>query len=135
LGIRGAPYSKSHNRRMKRKGREDIAGGLSDMQIALSAVGEALSSPSSGILQHDQPSPNLTINNKSLLRASQIGKGKNAPLSKNQRRRALKLERLRQSFILTNPDFSASPFQTIRTHAKNTLLKHLPPQHLHQETA
>lgn len=92
LEIRSAPYSKSHTRRMKRKAREDIAGGLSDMQTALSALEETFSrhSPSSETLQHNQTSPNSTINvTSSSLKASQIGQGKNAPLSKNQRKRAL----------------------------------------------
>ena len=29
--------------------------------------------------------------------------------------------------ILATPEFTANPFQTIRTHAQNTLLQHQPP--------
>ena len=36
------------------------------------------------------------------------------------------LERLRHPLILQNPEFSANPFQTIRIHAQNTLLKQAP---------
>ena len=32
------------------------------------------------------------------------------------------LERLRHPLILANPDFTSNPFQTIRTHAQNTLI-------------
>ncbi|KAG2159977.1 ribosome biogenesis protein SLX9-domain-containing protein [Suillus bovinus] len=53
----------------------------------------------------------------------QIGEGKGIPLSKNQRKRALELEKLRQPLILSNPLYSSNPFQTIRTHAQNTLVK------------
>ena len=34
------------------------------------------------------------------------------------------MERLRAPMILANPDYASNPFQTIRTHARNTLLKH-----------
>lgn len=33
------------------------------------------------------------------------------------------LEKLRQPLILSNPQYSSNPFQTIRTHALNTLVK------------
>lgn len=33
------------------------------------------------------------------------------------------LEKLRQPLILSNPQYSSNPFQTIRTHAQNTLVK------------
>lgn len=76
-----------------------------------------------------------------------IGEGKGAPLSKNQRKRALyvppfppatgtdklytpcsQLEKMRIPMILSNPAFASNPFETIRTHAQNTLLKHEPAQ-------
>ena len=37
------------------------------------------------------------------------------------------VERMRIPMILATPEFAANPFQTIRTHAQNTLLKHEPP--------
>lgn len=37
-----------------------------------------------------------------------------------------KIERLRHPLILSNPQFGSNPFQTIRTHAQNTLIKHVP---------
>lgn len=90
----------------------------------------------------------------------QIGKGKGAPLSKNQRKRVLyvsdacyrsvcdalfiricmrgmrrslrhpfsrQVERMRIPMILATPEFAANPFQAVRTHAQNSLLKHEPP--------
>ncbi|KAI0002067.1 ribosome biogenesis protein SLX9-domain-containing protein [Russula vinacea] len=60
-------------------------------------------------------------------RPGQIGgEGHGAPLTKSQRRRALKAERFRQPLIRSNPEFAASPFETIRTHARNTLVPHTP---------
>ncbi|KAI0313554.1 hypothetical protein OF83DRAFT_1140909 [Amylostereum chailletii] len=38
-----------------------------------------------------------------------------------------KVEQFRMPQILANPEFIANPFQTIRTHAKNTLIQHQPP--------
>ena len=37
-------------------------------------------------------------------------------------------ERLRVPMILSNPEFSSNPFETIRKHAQNTLLKHEVPK-------
>jgi len=54
----------------------------------------------------------------------QIGEGKQAPLRNSQRKRALQTERLRIPLILSNPEYAANPFKTIRTHAQNTLIKH-----------
>ncbi|KAI0286992.1 hypothetical protein BGY98DRAFT_24925 [Russula aff. rugulosa BPL654] len=59
-------------------------------------------------------------------RPGQIGEGHGAPLVKSQRRRALKAERFRQPLIRSNPEFAANPFETIRTHARNTLVPHRP---------
>jgi hypothetical protein len=89
-------------------------------------------------------------------RPGQIGEGNDAPLTKSQRRRALygliianlffffafateatsfflfltlhrrKAERFRQPLIRSNPEFAANPFETIRTHARNTLVPHKP---------
>jgi hypothetical protein len=57
-------------------------------------------------------------------RLGQIGQGKGTPLSRSQRRRALKAERFRQPLIRADPAFAANPFGTIRTHAQNTLVPH-----------
>jgi len=59
-------------------------------------------------------------------RPGQIGEGNGAPLVRSQRRRALKAERFRQPLIRSNPEFAANPFETIRIHARNTLVPHKP---------
>jgi len=60
-------------------------------------------------------------------KAGKIGEGKNMPLSNNQRQRVLQMEQSRQPLIRSTPEFASNPFQTIRTHAQNTLVKHLAP--------
>ncbi|KAJ2920180.1 hypothetical protein MD484_g24, partial [Candolleomyces efflorescens] len=129
-------YSKSHNRRMKRKAKEQIANGMSDIQSVLAALEDPLDATTEAPAQKGsnknameteengssaQAKP--TASSKSL----KIGEGKAAPLSKSQRKRALELERLRHPLILTNPSFASDPFSTIRLHAQNTLLKHQTP--------
>ncbi|KAJ8521459.1 hypothetical protein ONZ45_g1870 [Pleurotus djamor] len=106
------PYSKSHNRRIKRKAKEQVAGGLSSMQAALALVEQP--EDTSQANGPSQPTP----------RPGQIGQGKPAPKSKSQRKRALEVEKLRQPLIRSTPEFVANPFQTIRIHASNSLLKH-----------
>ncbi|QRW17907.1 ribosome biogenesis protein SLX9 [Rhizoctonia solani] len=53
-----------------------------------------------------------------------IGEGKGVTLTKQQRKRALELERLRQPAIMTNSDYRQNPFDAIRRHAQNSLLSH-----------
>lgn len=57
-------------------------------------------------------------------RLGQIGQGKGTPLTRSQRRRALKAERFRQPLIRADPAFATNPFGTIRTHTLNTLVAH-----------
>ena len=101
----------------------------------------------------DASGPDTSHPKKVKPKPGQIGEGKGAPLTKNQRKRALcvclsmllvrqtacsgeahvapvsysQVERMRIPMILATPEFAANPFQTIRTHAQNTLLKHEPP--------
>jgi hypothetical protein len=85
------------------------------------------------------------VNSKPQHQGAKIGEGKAGPLTKNQRRRALyvslfslvlqgtlnipcrQVEQFRQPLIRSNPEFASNPFQTIRTHAQNTLIKHRTP--------
>jgi len=110
-----SPYSKSHERRLKRKAKEQVAGGLDDIQAAISFIAGDPPAGTEGTtgtaVVDSRPKP------------GQIGEGKSAPLSKSQRKRALRTERLRVPMILSNPDFAANPFKTIRTHAQNTLVE------------
>ncbi|KZV75534.1 hypothetical protein PENSPDRAFT_673771 [Peniophora sp. CONT] len=118
-----APYSKSHNRRIKRKEREEIAGGaLKGLSSVLSQLDDppAASAPATDADTESEPQ-------RARPRPGQIGEGKSAPLSKAQRKKALKVEKFRLPLIMQNPEFAANPFATIRTHAQNTLVKHQPP--------
>ncbi|KAI0778510.1 ribosome biogenesis protein SLX9-domain-containing protein [Trametes elegans] len=125
-----SPYSKSHERRMKRKAREQVAGGMGDIQAAISAMEETIPAAVQNTIGDDaKEADDMDVSEaKPKPKQGQIGEGKGAPLSKNQRKRALQLERMRIPLILKTPEFSANPFQTIRTHAQNTLVKHEPPK-------
>ncbi|KIL70720.1 hypothetical protein M378DRAFT_175126 [Amanita muscaria Koide BX008] len=109
-----SPYSKSHARRQKRKAKEEIAGGLNDLKVVITELEP-----------DNQPDEDGTSTNpKTSLKPGKIGEGKHLPLSAGQRKRALKLEQMRQPLVLSNPAFASNPFQAIRTHAQNTLVKH-----------
>ncbi|KAJ7361623.1 ribosome biogenesis protein SLX9-domain-containing protein [Mycena albidolilacea] len=119
-----SPYSKSHSRRLKRKAKEQLAGGdLDAIQMALAAVDDDAEAPEllppDDSMTEDAPQPKQK---KQKPKPGQIGEGKSAPLSKAQRKRALEMEKLRHPLILANPEFSSNPFETIRIHAQNTLL-------------
>ncbi|KAF8807513.1 hypothetical protein BYT27DRAFT_7098885, partial [Phlegmacium glaucopus] len=121
-------FSKSHERRMKRKAKEQLAGNMDDLQTALTSLDEDILPPET----MEKPSSYIPKNpggvkTKASSNIGKIGKGTSSTLSKAQRKRQLELERLRHPLILANPDFSSNPFQTIRTHAQNTLITRQPP--------
>ncbi|KAJ7169991.1 ribosome biogenesis protein SLX9-domain-containing protein [Mycena filopes] len=119
-----SPYSKSHERRQKRRAKEQLGTGLDDIQLALAEVDDdaAADEPlESEALVADEAEPKRK---KATPKPGQIGQGKGTTLSKAQRQRALQMEKLRHPLILANAEFSSNPFQTIRTHAQNTLLQH-----------
>ncbi|KAF9270328.1 hypothetical protein L218DRAFT_992958 [Marasmius fiardii PR-910] len=122
LALTQSPYSKSRLRRTKRKAREQLASGLNDMQAALDSLDNSEPKNSTSAAQ----SGNAQTAQKT--KPGQIGEGKGVPLSGQQRKRVLQAERMRHPLILTNPQFSSNPFQTIRTHAQNTLVKHALPE-------
>ncbi|KAH9937147.1 ribosome biogenesis protein SLX9-domain-containing protein [Fomitopsis serialis] len=127
-----SPYSKSHERRLKRKAKEQVAGGLGEMQAAISALDDELPpAVVQSIMEDGEERTSQTKKPRST--PGLIGEGKGAPLSKAQRKRALQLEKKRIPMILSNPEFASNPFQTIRTHAQNTLLKHEPYQKTSEE--
>jgi ribosome biogenesis protein SLX9 len=138
------PYSKSHARRLRRKAKEELAGGaLSDIQLAIATMesddktlaGNTLAEP----LKRDPSKPPAKTPTTGL-----IGEGSSTPLSQTKRKNALyvstpdsrivlipcvrKLERIRHPMIIANSDFKANPFHAIRTHATNTLVKNTPAQ-------
>ncbi|KAF9787087.1 ribosome biogenesis protein SLX9-domain-containing protein [Thelephora terrestris] len=121
------PYSKSHARRLKRKAKEELAGGgLSDIQSAIAAMESNLQASAEETFaepsKNDPSKPPAKSRNTGL-----IGEGKGVPLSQTKRKNALKLERMRHSMVIANSHFKANPFQVIRTHAQNTLVKHATP--------
>ncbi|KAF9532038.1 ribosome biogenesis protein SLX9-domain-containing protein [Crepidotus variabilis] len=121
----GQTFSKSHERRLKRKARDQLAGEtLDDLSSAIATMEKEAMDTAQTIAEAKEPE--MQNQKKPQSKAGVIGEGKSQPLSKAQRKRAFKLERLRHPLILKNPEFTANPFQTIRTHAQNTLLKHTP---------
>ncbi|KAH9082127.1 ribosome biogenesis protein SLX9-domain-containing protein [Lactarius deliciosus] len=138
-----APYSKSHARRLKRKERERLAGGgMESLESALPSIttdgviatgtsrsaGEGPTTPAGSARPtagastgpSAEPDPEAPSPPARLL--GQIGQGQGTPLTRSQRRRALKAERFRQPLIRADPAFATNPFGTIRTHAQNTLV-------------
>ncbi|KAL1749093.1 ribosome biogenesis protein SLX9-domain-containing protein [Schizophyllum fasciatum] len=126
-----SPYSKSHERRLKRKAREQLASGMGEMQAVVDALEDAQPAPQT-IADQQQPeeahdTTTDEAKKKRKPKAGIIGEGRSEPLSKAQRKRALQAEKMRHPLILSNPSFAENPFKTIRTHAENTLEKHQPP--------
>ncbi|KAI9572863.1 ribosome biogenesis protein SLX9-domain-containing protein [Boletus coccyginus] len=120
-----APYSKAQRRRFRRRQREQLGGGLDSIGAVISALEEEeISSPA-----ETQSANDATSQQRPQAKAGTglIGEGKGVPLTKTQRKHALEMERLRHPLILTNPQYAANPFQTIRTHAQNTLEKRITP--------
>ncbi|KIK99043.1 hypothetical protein PAXRUDRAFT_823215 [Paxillus rubicundulus Ve08.2h10] len=118
------PYSKAQRRRFNRKQREQVGGGLGSIQAVISALEEK--EPSPGLERAQQPKDHTQPQPTKAKAKAGMGAGKGVPLTKSQRKRALEVERLRHPLILSNPQFAANPFQTIRTHAQNTLERHVP---------
>lgn len=120
LKSKTSPYSKVQRRRFNRRQREQVGGGLDAIGAVLSAI-DVGDSPEQGspVIEEAKDARTHKVQPNTL----QIGEGKGMPLKKNQRKRALELEKLRQPLILSNPQYSSNPFQTIRTHALNTLVK------------
>lgn len=119
-----SPYSKSHVRRMKRKAKEQIAGGFSDIKAAVTELAEDAPNSDPTVEIETLVDTTRPARNKVNSKAGKIGEGKRVPLIAMQRKRVLQLEQIRQPAILFNPTFVSSPFLTIRTHAENTLIKH-----------
>ncbi|KAF9068109.1 ribosome biogenesis protein SLX9-domain-containing protein [Rhodocollybia butyracea] len=127
-----SPYSKSHQRRLKRKIKEQLGQGLGDIRDALPTVEASLTTANEPSVAAGSKSQQMQVDGEedaaksttqSKSKSSKIGEGKGTTLSNAQRKKALQIERLRHPHILSNPQFSSNPFETIRTHAQNTLVK------------
>ncbi|KAH7341805.1 ribosome biogenesis protein SLX9-domain-containing protein [Rhizoctonia solani] len=120
LSVGTSPYSKSHNRRLKRKQKTTLSTDLQSVQNVLNTIAEDIL-PAVGESKYN-PESHHTIRPKQA--PGIIGEGKGVTLTKQQRKRALELEQLRQSAIMTNSDYRKNPFDAIRRHAQNSLLSH-----------
>ncbi|CAD6587008.1 MAG: hypothetical protein CYPHOPRED_003759 [Cyphobasidiales sp. Tagirdzhanova-0007] len=128
-----SPYSRSHNRRVKRREKQSL--GLGSIEAALeeavtprSAVWEPVSintipdatvskSKDSPILRQSQ------TKSKKLALPGKIGADTTRKqLSSKQRQNMLKHEQNRLPAILAHKSFATSPFETIRLHAQNTVI-------------
>jgi len=102
---------------LKHPAKEQFASGFGDIQAVITS------------LDGDMPqgATQAAINSsrkKGVAVMGKIGEGRNATLSKAQRKHTLQTEQLRHPLILSNAEFASNPFSTIRTHAQNTLVKH-----------
>ncbi|KAG9126018.1 hypothetical protein FRC07_005196 [Ceratobasidium sp. 392] len=109
-----SPYSKSHNRRLKRKAKSGLSADFASVEKALRTLVPEVSTTAPKHEPTSQPAKATAL----------MGEGKGVTLSKKQRQKALELERLRQSAIMQNPEFKSNPFAAIRTHTQNSLLPH-----------
>lgn len=75
-----SPYSKSHERRLKRKAGEQVASGLDEIKAAISAV---------EVAEGFVPTDGEQAPKKPKAAPGQIGGSRHAPLSKAQRKNAL----------------------------------------------
>ena len=83
------PYSKSHAKRLKRKAKEELAGGaLSDIQSAIAAV-ESDEKTIGGNTLVEPPKNNPSKPPAKTPNTGLIGDGKGTPLSQTQRKKAL----------------------------------------------
>lgn len=82
-----SPYSKSHERRLKRKAREQVAGGLKDITAALAELETDIPVAIQQTISADDATEDTS--RKSTAASSLIGEGKRTPLSKAQRKKAL----------------------------------------------
>lgn len=72
---------------MKRKTKEQVAGGLKDMEAALTAVETGIPSAVQESVTHEDG--HTTAERKKVIKPGRIGEGKAVTLSKSQRKRAL----------------------------------------------
>ena len=95
LDVSKSAFSKSHQRRLKRKAKEQIANGMSDIQQALAALEDPLDtrepaeSTKKGKDAMETDSGMATSRPTAASRSLKIGEGKGVTLTKAQRKRAL----------------------------------------------
>ncbi|KAK9897195.1 hypothetical protein P389DRAFT_54439 [Cystobasidium minutum MCA 4210] len=142
-----SPYSKSHNRRLKKKQKQSL--GLDSMTAALddampststsfntaefatttrpagSTSKVSIAPPPESFLAKRSRAENkqLTQQQKTKTAPNKIGEDTvHKSMSARQRQKMLNEERNRLPAILAHKSFSANPFETIRLHAQNTIV-------------
>ncbi|KAG1867942.1 ribosome biogenesis protein SLX9-domain-containing protein [Suillus subalutaceus] len=117
LKSKTSPYSKVQRRRFNRRQREQVGGGLDDIGAVLSAI-DTGDSPEQGspVAEETKDARAHKVQPKTL--HDWRGQGNAA-----KEEPAKTCFKLRHPLILSNPQYSSNPFQTIRTHAQNTLVK------------
>jgi ribosome biogenesis protein SLX9 len=80
-----SPYSKSHTRRLRAKAREQIGGGLSDIQAAITE----LAAEAEDSLTAPDATSSTAAKIKTNPNAGKIGRGKGLPFTASRRKRAL----------------------------------------------
>ena len=91
LGPSTRHFSKSHERRMKRKAKEQLAGNMDDLQTALAVLDEDTVPPESNSMEKPSTFPMHSgeVKPKAKSSVGKIGKGTSSTLSKAQRKRLL----------------------------------------------
>jgi len=123
-----SPYSQSHNRRLKRKEKQQLAAKMDDLNTVLKDL-------ESGVPEESKDIPGVTSSRKredgagtdTTSSVKRIGEGKGATLSTAQRKRVLKTEKDRISVIQATKEYAENPFELIRRHAQATLEPHIRP--------
>ncbi|KZS96068.1 hypothetical protein SISNIDRAFT_336074 [Sistotremastrum niveocremeum HHB9708] len=126
IGQQSAPYSKSHAKRLRRKAKETLTADLTDMEVVLQTMASIAPDSKEAEGNDSNPPKKSEKQPQSQSKPGQIGEGKSKPPNETQRLKALKLEQFRHPLVLSNPEFRKNPFQTLRTHVQNTLVKHNP---------
>jgi hypothetical protein len=95
LDISKSAFSKSHQRRLRRKAKEQLANGMSDIQQVLAAIEDPLDthepvgSTKKGKDAAETDSGVTTSRPTSTSKSLKIGEGKSVTLTKAQRKKAL----------------------------------------------
>ncbi|KAL7417531.1 ribosome biogenesis protein SLX9-domain-containing protein [Mrakia frigida] len=128
--------SSSALRRHKKKEKEKLAGGaLTDLGLALAGVAQI---EEDLLLAQDEEEgeeeeqgwefkESKREKKAVVVEKGKIGEGKARGLNAKERSQAVKLESSRLPQILSHPSYAASPWETIRLHAQNTLVTRAAP--------
>lgn len=124
LNASTAPYSKSHNRRLRRAARpqNNLVTTLQEVEAVLPSIEPAfdLSDEADAFEVEAEEEEYEEAGTAASGKGKTGGKGKEK-LTAKKRQRVLTAESTRLPAIIKNESFAASPFATIRQHTLNTL--------------